>query len=111
MFGNDSILKYNYSFYAVNGAQLNEGDSEAHEAGKLKHAIFPDNNLGKTFGSRIGIFPFSDSNLEIGFSGMYGKVGSSHSDYEDIAALHHAFDLSFVKTLPAINSVLDVKGQ
>ena len=104
-------LKVNYSFYAVNGSQLNDGEEDPEEAGILHHAIFPDNNKGKTIGSRIGVFPFSDSSLELGFSGMYGKVGAKDSEMEDISALHYAFDFSYVKTLSSLSSVLDLKGQ
>ncbi len=104
-------FKINYSFFAVNGAQLNDGEDEPAEAGLLHHAVFPDNNKGKTIGGRIGLFPFSNSSLEIGLSAMYGKVGAKESDYEDVKALHYAFDLNYVKTLSGISSVLDLKGQ
>jgi len=104
-------FKINYSVYALNGAQLNDGEEEPEEAGILHHAIFPDNNKGKTIGGRIGLFPFHDSSLELGFSGMYGKVGAKDTDLEDVNALHYAIDLSYVKTLSAMSSVLDLKAQ
>ncbi len=104
-------LKINYSIYAVNGSQLNDGEEEAEEAGILHHAIFPDNNKGKTIGGRLGFFPFSDSSLEFGISGMYGKVGAKETDMKDVAALHYALDISYVKTLSSMSSVLDMKGQ
>lgn len=104
-------LKVNYSIYVINGAQLNDGKDEPEEAGILHHAIFPDNNKAKTVGGRMGLFPLSNSSLELGFSGMYGKVGAEHSDMENIAALHYAFDLSYVKTIPSWNSVIDLKAQ
>ena len=104
-------LKINYSVYAVNGSQLNDGEEEVEEAGILHHAIFPDNNKGKTIGGRLGLFPFSDSSLEFGISGMYGKVGAKDTDMKDVAALHYALDISYVKTLSSMSSVLDMKGQ
>ncbi|KAA3638948.1 MAG: hypothetical protein DWQ02_04430 [Bacteroidetes bacterium] len=104
-------LKVNYSLYAVNGAQLNDGEDEPEEAGVLHHAIFPDNNKGKTIGGRLGIFPMSNSNLELGLSGMYGKVGAIESKLEDVKAIHYAFDVSYVKMLSSLSSVLDFKGQ
>ncbi len=104
-------IKVNYSIYVVNGSQLNDGEEEPEEAGILHHAIFPDNNKGKTFGSRFGFFPFSDSSLEFGLSGMYGKVGAKDTDKEDVTALHYAFDISYIKTLSSISSVLDIKAQ
>lgn len=104
-------LKINYSIYAVNGSQLNDGEEEPEEAGILHHAIFPDNNKGKTIGSRLGFFPFTDSSLELGLSGMYGKVGAKETDKEDVRALHYAVDVSYIRTLSSISSVLDLKGQ
>lgn len=104
-------FKVNYSIYAVNGSQLNDGEEEPEEAGILHHAVFPDNNKGKTVGGRLGLFPFSDSSLELGVSGMYGKVGERESELEDIKALHYAFDLSYVRTLSSWSSVLDLKAQ
>lgn len=104
-------LKINYSFYAVNGSQLNDGEEEPEEAGILHHAVFPDNNKGKTVGGRFGFFPFSNSSLEVGLSGMYGQVGTQETDLEDVNALHYAADLSYVRTLSALSSVLDLKAQ
>lgn len=106
-----SKFKVNYSIYVVNGSQLNNGEDEPEEAGILHHAVFPDNNKGKTVGGRLGMFPFSDSSLELGVSGMYGKVGARESELDDINALHYAFDLSYVRTLSDWSSVLDLKAQ
>ncbi|MCB9326437.1 MAG: hypothetical protein H6571_22050 [Lewinellaceae bacterium] len=104
-------LKLNYSIYAVNGSQLNDGVEEPEEAGVLHHAIFPDNNKGKTIGGRLGIFPMSNSSLELGFSGMYGKVGAAGTKLEDVNALHFAFDMSYVTMISSLSSVLDFKAQ
>lgn len=104
-------LKVNYSVYAVNGSQLNNGEEEPEEAGVLHHAVFPDNNRGKTLGGRLGLFPFSNSSLELGVSGMYGKVGAQGTGLENVNALHYALDLSYVRSLSALSSVLDLKAQ
>lgn len=104
-------VKTNYSVYAVNGPQLNDGSMEAEEGGVLHYALVPDNNKGKAVGGRIGFFPMSNSALELGFSGQYGKVGAKDSKYEDVAALLYGFDFSYVRSLSGISSVLDIKGQ
>jgi hypothetical protein len=104
-------MKFNYSVYVVNGAQLNDGSEEPDEAGKLHYSIFPDNNRAKSFGGRLGIFPFTNSSLELGVSLKQGKVGNEDSELENIEAFHYAFDLSYVKTIPRISSIIDVKGQ
>ena len=104
-------LKINYSFYAVNGSQLNDGSEDPEEAGILHHAVFPDNNRGKTIGGRLGVFPFSNSSVELGISGMYGKVGTRDTPLEDINSLHYAFDFSYVQNVPGLSSVIDLKAQ
>ncbi len=104
-------FKINYSIYAINGTQLNDGIAEPQEAGILHHAIFPDNNKGKTVGGRLGLFPMSNSSLELGLSAMYGKVGAQETSLEDVTALHYAVDLSYVKNLSALSSILDIKAQ
>lgn len=103
-------LKVNYSVYAVNGSRLNDGEDEPEEAGML-HSTLPDNNKGKTIGGRLGFFPFPNSSLELGVSGMYGKVGAKESDFEDVNALLYAVDLSYVKSISSLSSVLDLKAQ
>lgn len=103
-------LKINYSLYGVNGPALNNGSDEPDEAGKLHYGRFPDNNKGKSIGGRLGILPFPNSSLELGFSGMYGLVGAD-SMYENTAATLYAVDASYVKSLSSIGSVIDFKGQ
>lgn len=104
-------VKTNYSVYAINGPQLNDGSVEAEEGGVLHYALLPDNNKDKAIGGRIGFFPMSNSALEIGFSGLYGKVGDKDSKYEDVATTLYAIDMSYVRNLSAISSVLDIKAQ
>ena len=104
-------LKVSYSAYVVNGPRLNTGEEEPEEAGQLHYGEFPDNNKGKTIGGRLGVFPLSNSSLELGISGMYGKVGDKDSEFKDVKARHYAFDLSFVQRISALSSVLDAKAQ
>ena len=103
--------KINYAFYVVNGPRVNEGDDEPEEAGLLHYDNTPDNNNDKTIGWRLGFLPLSNSSLEIGFSGMYGKVGARGSEYSDVSSLLYAFDVTYIQNLPFISSVLDFKGQ
>ncbi|MCF6184455.1 MAG: hypothetical protein L3J56_07495 [Bacteroidales bacterium] len=103
--------KINYSLYVMNGPRLNEGDEEPDEAGQLHYDNFPDNNKNKAIGGRLGFLPLSNSSLEIGFSGMYGKVGSGNSQYADVASKLYAIDISYIQNLPFMQSVLDIKTQ
>jgi hypothetical protein len=101
----------NYSVYIVNGPNLNDGSDEPEGAGMLHYDNFDDNNKNKAFGGRIGILPIDDSSLEIGFSGQYAKVGNSDSEYKNVGAALYSADISYVRRLTFIKSMLDIKGQ
>ncbi len=104
-------LKYNYSVYFVNGPQLDDGEEHGEDIGSLVYGRTKDNNKNKAIGGRIGIFPFTDSSLELGFSAQFSKVGAQDSEYENIGSNLYAFDLSYIKGFPAIKSVIDIKAQ
>lgn len=104
-------VKLNYQLYAINGPQLKDGTDEPDEAGMLNFGYMEDNNKDKTIGGRLGIFPFSNGMLEVGFSGLTGQVGSDDSPYEDVRANLYAIDLSLVRNLDFMKSVIDIKGQ
>jgi hypothetical protein len=104
--------KLNYSVYSTNGPRLKDGNVEPEEAGMLMFQNFEDNNNSKAFGGRIGLLPFADSSTEIGFS-TYSTNGSgaTDSEYEDVGAFLYAVDFAFVKQIPALSGVIDIKGQ
>jgi hypothetical protein len=104
-------IKLNYQVYAINGPQLKVGGDEPEEDGMLDFGSFEDNNLDKTFGGRLGVFPFSNSSLELGFSVLNGAVGNQESDYEDVRTSMYAVDLSFVRNVNFLKSMIDIKGQ
>ena len=106
-------IKLNYQAYVVNGPRLKTGVDEPDEAGMLNfgQGAFGDNNNDKAFGGRLGISPFTNSSLEIGFSGMSAKVGDKEGLYEDVRANLYALDFNFVKNLNFMKSVIDIKGQ
>jgi hypothetical protein len=103
--------KFNYQTYIVNGPQLKFGIDEPSEAGMILFTPANDNNNNKALGGRIGVFPFSNSMLEIGLSGLEGKVGASNSIYQNVKANLYAIDFSLVKNLDFLSSILDIKGQ
>jgi len=104
--------KLNYSIYTTNGPRLKDGSEEPEEAGMLSFENFEDNNLSKAFGGRIGLLPFADSSTEIGFSTYSSKgTGQQDSEYENIGAFLYALDFSFVKQVPAVSGIIDVKAQ
>ncbi len=95
-------MKMNYDFSLTNGLQLN-GD------GTLTGGNITDNNNNKTFTGRLGLLPFSNSCLELGVSGMFGRVGDIGTPYENVKSNFYAFDLNFVKTFVPI--LVNIKSQ
>ena len=104
-------MKINYQAYVINGPQLKDGSEEAEEAGMLKFGYFDDNNKDKSVGGRIGVFPFSNGMLEVGLSGLTGKVGADGSVYENVRANLYAVDFSLVRNVNFLKSMIDLKGQ
>ncbi len=104
-------FKFNYSLYLINGPSLNDGLEHEDDAGKLEYGKIVDINKNKAIGGRIGVFPFSNSMLELGVSGQIGKIAEKETTYEDVAARLFAADLSFTKNLSFMSSVVDVKAQ
>ncbi len=106
--------KMTYSVYMINGPALNDGTNpnvEPEEAGMLLYDLGEDNNNNKAIGGRVSFLPLSNSSMEIGFSGLYGKVGSVESKYEDVAALLYAVDFSYVSKVSFLSGVVDIKAQ
>lgn len=104
-------MKFNYSAYLVNGPQLNDGDHEQEEAGMVSHGVTVDNNNNKFVGGRFGIFPFKNSSLELGFSGLTGKVGAKDSEFNKVGSRLYALDLSYIKSLNFMKSIISVRAQ
>jgi hypothetical protein len=102
----------NYSIYTTNGPRLKDGSVEPEEAGLLMFQNFEDNNLSKAYGGRLGVLPFSDSSTEIGIS-AYSTNGTGEEDsvYEDVGAFLFALDFAFIKQIPAISGMVDIKAQ
>ncbi len=103
--------KFNYSFYAINGPQLNTGEEEPGEEGALMYGNTEDNNLNKAIGGRIGYLPLSNSSLEIGGSFMNAKVGTKDTGLENVRANLLSVDLTYVKQLSFLKGFIDIKGQ
>lgn len=95
-------MKLNYDFSLTNGMQLLPD-------GQLQASGLSDNNNNKTITGRIGWLPFSNSSLELGVSGLSGKVGDASSNFESIRANMYAFDLNFVENIKPFQ--INIKGQ
>jgi hypothetical protein len=95
-------MKMNYDVALSNGNQLQTD-------GTLTSGNITDNNKNKTITARLGLLPFSNSSLEIGVSGMFGKVGDQGSVTQHAKGNSYAFDLSYVKHFNPV--LLNVKAQ
>jgi hypothetical protein len=95
-------MKWNYDIALTNGNQLLPD-------GEIQGVGIVDNNRGKTLTGRLGLLPFSNSSLEIGVSGQFGKVGDDGSPYQGTNSKMFALDLNYVKLLNPI--LVNVKGQ
>jgi len=95
-------MKMNYDLSLTNGMQLNTD-------GTLSGGFIVDNNRNKTITGRLGLLPFSNSSLEIGVSGMFGKLGTDGTAYQNTSGKMYAFDLNYVKTLNPV--LLNIKAQ
>ena len=98
-FGN---MKWNYDISLTNGNQL-QADGEIQGIGSV------DNNMNKTVTARLGLFPFSNSSLEIGASGQIGTVGDAGAPNQSAQSKAFAFDLNYVKLFSPI--LVNIKGQ
>lgn len=104
--------KLNYSVYSTNGPRLKDGSDEPEEAGMLLFQNFEDNNTSKAFGGRLGLLPFADSSMELGFSAYSTSgVGNQDSEYKNVGAFLYALDFSFVKQIAPLKGLIDIKAQ
>ncbi|MEI7802612.1 MAG: hypothetical protein WCI97_08215 [Bacteroidota bacterium] len=107
--------RLSYVVFVSNGPALDNSN------GLIDYENLDDNNANKQVGGRIGLLPFSNSCLELGFSyekGIAGnpedsvyQINSEWKDYSKVGASAMAVDLNFVKSIPKIKSIIGVKGQ
>ncbi len=103
--------KINYVAYISNGPALNT-DTNSIMGGMLESGRYIDNNKNKAIGARFGFLPFSNSSLELGISWQDAKVGDEKDPvYKRARAVMHGFDLSYLKGIPSLKSIVDIKGQ
>lgn len=95
-------MKMNYDVALSNGNQLLPDGSLA--SGNLE-----DNNQNKTVTARVGFLPFSNSSLELGVSGMFGKVGDADGPYRHANGQSYAFDLNYIKSFTPV--LVNIKSQ
>ena len=95
-------MKMNYNFSLTNSNLLNND-------GTLSSGSMGDVNSNKTFTGRLGILPLSNSSLELGVSGMFGKVGTPGTSFQNAKGTAYAFDLNYVNTISPL--LVNIKAQ
>jgi hypothetical protein len=95
-------MKWSYDVSLTNGMQLQKD-------GSIQNAGIVDNNQNKTVTGRLALLPFSNSSLELGVSGMYGKVGDAGGNQTSAISRMYAFDVNYVKKVGAL--LVNIKGQ
>ena len=101
--------KMNYSLFISNGPSLDKGPETG---GMIDYENLDDNNNNKEVGGRIGLLPFSNSSLEIGFSAKHGIAGNQGDlVYGKTGATAYAFDWNFVKPITSLKSIIGIRGQ
>jgi hypothetical protein len=102
--------KINYDLYVSNGPQLLTDSPE--EAGQFEYEAYASNNKRMSIGGRFGFLPFSNSNMELGYSFQYKSgTGERSSIYEETSYTAQALDLSYYKTVDAIKSQIRIVGE
>lgn len=95
-------MKMNYDFALTNSMLLNND-------GTLSSGSLGDVNNNKSFTGRLGILPFSNSTLELGVSGMFGKVGTPGTTFQNAKGQSYAFDMNYVNTIHPF--LVNIKAQ
>ena len=107
-FGTGSA-KINYELYISNGPQIL---TDPDNSGQFEYEAYAANNSSKAVGGRLGILPFSNSSLEIGFSFQTkNKTGEKGTPYENVGVNMQAVDLNYWGHLTGIQSDLRVTGE
>jgi len=98
-------MKASYDLALSNGFQINPDGTY----GSVGISAIQNN---KTFSGRIALLPFSNSSLEIGFSGLYGNLayaGTQSSPYNNPNLGIYALDFTLIKNLNPVQ--INIKGQ
>lgn len=105
-FGDIKVL---YDVYLVNGPHLYV---DPLNAGQFDYEAYVSNNNSLAVGGRLGILPFSKSNLELGFSFQHkAKTGDIGSPNENVSLDMQAVDLNYFENIKDIKSTLRISGE
>jgi hypothetical protein len=95
-------MKINYDIALTNGFSLGND-------GTVTNPGIVDDNIAKTVSGRFGWLPLSNSSLEIGVSGLYGRVGHDDAVNKKTGTIMGAFDAQYTYSKKPIS--INIKGQ
>src|SRR6266496_3871306 len=102
-------VKFNYDLYLSNGPILL---IDPDNAGQFEYEGYIGNNKAKAVGGRLGLLPFTNSSLEIGYSFQKkSKTGDPGSSYENVGLFMQAIDLNYYGHLTSIQCDLRLIGE
>lgn len=98
--------KFTYQLYVSNGPQLvldNATVGSGNMSGEMNYGTYTNFNKNKTYGWHIGWLPFSNSCLELTFSGVYApSTDQIDSGYGNVSNTAMAFGLNYYHTFNPI---------
>jgi hypothetical protein len=95
-------MKINYDIALSNGFSVGND-------GSLTNPGIVDDNLAKTVCGRFGWLPISNSSLEIGISGLYGRAGLDTGANRNVSTIMSAADIQYIYATNPIQ--ITIKGQ
>ena len=101
--------KINYELYIANGPQIL---TDPENAGQFEYEAYAANSSAKAVGGRLGLLPFSSSNLEVGYSFQSkDKTGEKGTPYENVSVFMQAVDLNYWAHVKPIKCDVRVIGE
>jgi hypothetical protein len=103
-------MKWSYDIALTTGFQLIHDGLQDGELQNPNGTGLTDNNNNKMLSGRLSILPLSNSSLELGVSGIYGKVGDTNDSlYKNALTEMYALDIAYVKNIRPF--LISIKGQ
>jgi hypothetical protein len=95
-------IKWNYDVSLTNGFYLLSN-------GQFQSDNLSTNGRNKTFCGRVGLLPFSNNSMEIGFSALTGGLANGNAQFQNSRINMFALDLNYVKNINPFQ--INIKSQ
>jgi hypothetical protein len=107
------LMRMNYDVWISNGPQVAHDETTGDQMkGDFEYEAYTDNNKDKAYGGRVGLLPFHNSSLEVGFSYEHAsRTGDQYTLLEKTALDMMALDLNYYKNITPLKSTIRVIGE